>query len=52
MLGYNKVLMKSDNDPAIVKLLKESLATIKVEDLEASEEHPLPYDSQALVRTS
>ena len=29
-LGYSKVLLKSDNEPAIVKLLKESLATLKV----------------------
>ena len=46
-LGYNKVLVKSDNELAIVKLLSESLATLKVEGLGASEEHPPPYDSQA-----
>ena len=32
-LGYSKVLLKSDNEPAIVKLLKESLATLKVSGL-------------------
>ena len=42
-LGYTKVLVRSDNEPAIVKLLKESLAAHKVEGLE----HPLPYDSQS-----
>ena len=46
-LGYAKVLMKSDNETAIVKLLKESYATLKVEGLDASEEHPPPYDSQS-----
>ena len=30
-LGYAKVLVKSDNEPAIVKLLKESLVALKVE---------------------
>ena len=39
--------MKSDNEPAIVKLLRESLAALKVEGPDASEEHPPPYDSQA-----
>ena len=38
--------MKSDIEPAIVKLLKESLAALKVEGLDASEEHLPPYDSQ------
>ena len=33
-LGYSKVLMKSDNELAIVKLLKESLAMLNVEGLE------------------
>ena len=39
-LGYPKVLVKSDNEPAIIQLLKESLAALKVEGLDASEEHP------------
>ena len=40
--------MKSDNEPSIVKLLKESLAVLKVSGLEqVTEEHPPPYDSQA-----
>ena len=47
-LGYAQVLLvKSDNEPAIVKLLKESSAALKVEGLDASEEHPPPYDSQS-----
>ena len=46
-LGYAKVLVKSDNEPAIVKLLKESFAALKVEGLDASVEHPSPYDIQA-----
>ena len=46
-LGYAKVLVKSDNEPSMVKLLKESLATLKIEGFDASEEHPPPYDSQS-----
>ena len=47
-LGYSKVILKSDNEPAIIKLSKEALATLKVPGLEqAGEEHPPPYDSQA-----
>ena len=46
-LGYAKVLVKSDNEPAIVKWLKESLAALKVEGLDVSEGRPPPYDSQA-----
>ena len=47
-LGYSKVLLKSDNEPAIIKLLKESLGSLKVTgDIEqAGEEHSTPYDSQ------
>ncbi len=47
-LGYAKVILKSDNEPAIIKLLKEILAAPKVSGLEqAGEEHSPPYDSQA-----
>ena len=47
-LRYSKVLLKSDNEPAIVKLLKESLATLKVSgDDQVREEHSPTYDSQA-----
>ena len=46
-LGYAKGLVKSDNESAIVKLLKGSMAALKVEGLDASEEHLPPYDSQA-----
>ena len=47
-LGYAEVLLKSDNEPAIVKLLKESLASLKISGLDrVREEHSPPYDSQA-----
>ena len=45
--GYPQVLLKSDNEPAIVKLLEEALGALKASGLQAGEEHPPPYDSQA-----
>ena len=49
-LGYVEVILKSDNAPAIIKLLKESLAALKVSGLEqAGAEHSPLYDSQANV---
>ena len=47
-LGYSNVLLKSDIEPAIVKLLKGALATLKVSGVaQAGEDHSPPYDSQA-----
>ena len=47
-LGYSRVILKSDNEPAIVRLLRESLKALRVEGLDqAGEEHPPPYDPQA-----
>ena len=47
-LGVSIVILKSENEPAIIKLLKEALATSKVSGLEqAGEEHSPPYDSPA-----
>ena len=47
-LSYAKVILKSDNEPAIVKLLKKALSTLKMSGVDqAGEEHPPPYDSQA-----
>ena len=46
-LGYSQALLKSDNEPAIVKLLQESLGVLKVKGVQAGEEHSPPYDSQA-----
>ncbi len=47
-LGYQRIALRSDNEPAILKLLKEALTEMryKLEDLEqACEEHPNTYDS-------
>ena len=47
-LGYREVVLKTDNEKAIVKLLEQALAACKVAGVEqAAEEHPPPYDSQA-----
>ena len=46
--GYSRVILKSDNEPAIVSLLQEALKGLRAEGLEqAAEEHPPPYDYQA-----
>ena len=47
-LGYSQVVLKSDNEPAVTKLLKESLGALKVKGLDqVNEEHSPPYDPQA-----
>ena len=47
-LGYNKIILKSDNEPAIVQVLRETLKSLKVNTVDqAMEEHPAPYDSKA-----
>ena len=47
-LGYTKVILKADNERAIVRLLKESLRRIKTETVDqVAQEHPPPYDSRS-----
>ena len=47
-LGYSKVTLKSDNEPAIVKLLSEALRELRIQGLEQTlEEHSPEYDPQA-----
>ena len=48
-LGFTRVILKSDNEPAIVKLCEEALKDIRVgtEVEQAMTENPPPYDSQA-----
>ena len=48
-LGYTEVILKSDNEKAIVKLLRESLKVLRVksEITQAQEEHGAAYDSQS-----
>ena len=47
-LGYVKVVLKSDNEPAIVKLLTEALRELRVHGLEQClQEHPPEHDPQA-----
>ena len=45
-MGYATVILKSDDGIAIVKLLKEALATLKVSGVDqVGEEHSPPFDS-------
>ena len=47
-LGYSKVTLKSDNGPAIVKLLSEALRELRIQGMEqALEEHSPEYDPKA-----
>ena len=47
-LGYNRDILKSDNEPASMKLLQEALGALKVSGIDqASEELPPPHDPQA-----
>ena len=50
-MGYTRLTLKSDNEPAITRLLTESLKGIRVatepEVAQVMEEHPPPFDSQA-----
>ena len=47
-LGYSRVVLKADNEPAIVKLLTEALRELRIQGLDQClEEHPPEYDPQA-----
>ena len=47
-LGYTKLILKSDNEPSIVKLLSEALRELRVDgESVLMEEHSPEYDPQA-----
>ena len=47
-LGYTRLSLRSDNEKAIVALLRESLKSLRVETIDqVLEEHSVPYDSQS-----
>ena len=47
-LGYTKLTLKSDNEPAIVKLLGEALRELRINAVsQILEDHPPGYDPQA-----
>ena len=47
-LGYTKVILKADNEHAIVRLLKDALKRVKTEAMDqVSQENPPAYDSRA-----
>ena len=44
-LGHTRVILKSDNEKAILKLLTEVLKDLRVSSLEqATQQHPAAYD--------
>ena len=44
-LGHTRIMLRSDNEPAILKLLSETFKDLRVEAVEqASENHPPAYD--------
>ena len=48
-MGHTKVMLRSDNERAIVALLKETLKSLRIDTSieQVSEEHPPEYDPQA-----
>jgi hypothetical protein len=47
-LGYARVIVRSDNEPAIVKVVEEVLKTLKITGLDqAAAEGSVPYDPQS-----
>ena len=51
-LGHNKVILKSDNEKAIVTLLRTTLAVLRLENVENTQEaHPAACDSSSNATT-
>ncbi len=46
-LGHAKVLLKSDQERALLALVREALKDLKVLDISASDEESAKYDSQS-----
>ena len=46
-LGYSRVILKSDNELAIIKLGEETMKDLKITLEQVAVDHPPPYDSQA-----
>jgi len=46
-LGYTNLVLKSDNEPAVLALLRDTLRAIRINVDAAKEEHSMAYDSQA-----
>ena len=46
-LGYSQIILKSDNEPAIIQVIKGTLDALKVSTVDQAMEHPAPYDSKA-----
>ena len=47
-LGWSRVILRSDNEPAIAKLVVETIKTLKVNGIDqATAEGTVPYDPQS-----
>ena len=51
-LGHNKIILKTDNENAILAVLRNTLKALRVEDvLNTQEDHPAAYDSSSNAST-
>ena len=46
-LGHRKVMIRSDNEPALLQVVDTALAAVKAKGVASNSEGPVPYDSQA-----
>ena len=46
-LGHSRIILKSDNERALVTLVRQALKDLRVQDVSGSSEHSADYDSQA-----
>ena len=48
-LGYNRLILKSDNEPSILSLVSTALKMIRIDGMvdQVGEEHPHKYESQS-----
>ena len=45
-LGHAKIVMRSDNEPALLQVVRQTMAALKMEGVDASDEGSVPYDPQ------
>ena len=46
-LGHSRVIMRADNEPALLAVMREAVRTLKVEVISASDESSAAYDSRS-----
>ena len=51
-LGHNKIILKSDNERAIISVLRNTIKALRIENIENTQEvHPAVYDSSSNAST-